>query len=954
METVERGDIGDVPTYDGFISYSHAADGLLAPRLQSGLQRFAKPWWKRRAIRVFRDESSLSANPQLWSSITEALDTSGWFVLLLSPDAAASPWVNQEIDYWKIHRDPSRILPVVTDGEFSWTSGDVSGSAVPQALHGVFIEEPRWVELRFAKGETQLDLKNSRFSAAVADIASALRGVPKDELESEEVKQHRRTIRTAWAAGTVLAVLAVVAVGASIVSARNARLARTEALSTAAVAALEAQSDPQLAKLLALEAVRESGSTVNRSEALVDTLFSALTEDRQVQTIDTGYGGYTAVALSSDDSRLVVASELGASVQMYAVPEGELVWEYREPETSDRFVGVFMDPLDEVIVLSVEDSEGIVRQKPADSEPNRLLFLDVLTGSLITQLEYPACASAQVLGGGWSQDGLLLALTNGWVSCPREGAPDGFWVEILDGETFASLALVPSSDPFGTWAFFGAENELIMKGFISPTAIYSPPSYSEATTLDANLGAVSRDGTLTSSVDPGNPNRHSLVRVSDGAILDRIVAPAHPAVPHGFSFSPDGSRFVIQTEGNQTVVWDVRTGEELFVLPTGRGGNPAVTSDGSLLYTSHTDGTVSAWSLEPRAVGQTVLAEFDQFGFVNGNHITVGPSLGATEVLDFVALETSLDSAQVIFFDPDTGELVGDPVPGSGVFALADGRFLITYWAFAQPDRYLPSGGAAIHDPATGETTPLYGCPMLGSEDCDAEPAWISVSTDRTEIMIRPASNPGAWRVLGLDGSEVDSGETGVGSWSWVSAFDPHWILGYSESEVGYAAVDRSTGGLLFSLGVCGCREEVSPQGNYLATVNGGRVTIAALGTWESTAVATEAGHVRGIAFNADETLLALGDDRNIHVIDLDAKQVIQTVPIGGVSDLHWLNDKTLLIGTADGRWATVTLDLQRLIQLTLDSLRSPYSDLECTLHGIEPCPSTLDKAQRRYAQLAG
>lgn len=56
--------------YDGFISYSHAADGLLAPRLQAGLQRFAKPWWKRRAVRIFRDESSLSANPHLGSSIT--------------------------------------------------------------------------------------------------------------------------------------------------------------------------------------------------------------------------------------------------------------------------------------------------------------------------------------------------------------------------------------------------------------------------------------------------------------------------------------------------------------------------------------------------------------------------------------------------------------------------------------------------------------------------------------------------------------------------------------------------------------------------------------------------------------------------------------------------------------------------------------------------------------------
>ena len=29
--------------YDGFISYSHAADDLVAPRLQAGLQRFANP-----------------------------------------------------------------------------------------------------------------------------------------------------------------------------------------------------------------------------------------------------------------------------------------------------------------------------------------------------------------------------------------------------------------------------------------------------------------------------------------------------------------------------------------------------------------------------------------------------------------------------------------------------------------------------------------------------------------------------------------------------------------------------------------------------------------------------------------------------------------------------------------------------------------------------------------------
>ena len=50
--------------YNAFISYSHAADGKLAPALQIGLEKFAKPWYKLRNLDIFRDEASLSASPQ--------------------------------------------------------------------------------------------------------------------------------------------------------------------------------------------------------------------------------------------------------------------------------------------------------------------------------------------------------------------------------------------------------------------------------------------------------------------------------------------------------------------------------------------------------------------------------------------------------------------------------------------------------------------------------------------------------------------------------------------------------------------------------------------------------------------------------------------------------------------------------------------------------------------------
>jgi hypothetical protein len=68
--------------YDAFISYSHSKDKPIAAALQSVV-------YQRRALRVFRDDTSLSATPHLWPSIEQALGQSRFLVLLASPEAAA-------------------------------------------------------------------------------------------------------------------------------------------------------------------------------------------------------------------------------------------------------------------------------------------------------------------------------------------------------------------------------------------------------------------------------------------------------------------------------------------------------------------------------------------------------------------------------------------------------------------------------------------------------------------------------------------------------------------------------------------------------------------------------------------------------------------------------------------------------------------------------------------------
>jgi hypothetical protein len=49
------------PTYDAFISYGHARDKPIATALQSIVQKLGKPWYRRRALRLFRDDTGLTA-----------------------------------------------------------------------------------------------------------------------------------------------------------------------------------------------------------------------------------------------------------------------------------------------------------------------------------------------------------------------------------------------------------------------------------------------------------------------------------------------------------------------------------------------------------------------------------------------------------------------------------------------------------------------------------------------------------------------------------------------------------------------------------------------------------------------------------------------------------------------------------------------------------------------------
>ena len=58
-----------------------------------GLHRIARRVGQLNALRVFRDTTDLSANPNLWGRVvTDAMDRSRYLIVVLSPRAAGSEW----------------------------------------------------------------------------------------------------------------------------------------------------------------------------------------------------------------------------------------------------------------------------------------------------------------------------------------------------------------------------------------------------------------------------------------------------------------------------------------------------------------------------------------------------------------------------------------------------------------------------------------------------------------------------------------------------------------------------------------------------------------------------------------------------------------------------------------------------------------------------------------------
>jgi tetratricopeptide (TPR) repeat protein len=129
-----------VRTYRAFVSYSHR-DKAVAAWVQRALERYRVPKklvGRETAVGVvparlhplFRDREELPASSDLGSQLREALQNALFLIVICSPAAARSRWVNEEILNFKRMHGEGRVLALICDGE----PGSADAECFPDAL----------------------------------------------------------------------------------------------------------------------------------------------------------------------------------------------------------------------------------------------------------------------------------------------------------------------------------------------------------------------------------------------------------------------------------------------------------------------------------------------------------------------------------------------------------------------------------------------------------------------------------------------------------------------------------------------------------------------------------------------------------------------------------------------------------------------------------------------------
>ncbi|MGS2808425.1 toll/interleukin-1 receptor domain-containing protein [Nocardia sp. MW-W600-9] len=599
-------------TYDAFLSYSHA-DRAIAAGIQRGLHRIGRRVGRLHALRVFRDATDLTASPDLWGKVAEAMDQARYCIVVLSQHSAASAWVDREIGYWLRTRGPEQLLFVVSGGQVTWDRDthrfDPARSTVALPVltqPGALPTEPLYVDVT---EDAPWDPRAALFREKLTDLAAPIHGKPKYELAGEDLREQRRfrRLRRAAIAGLVLlTVLALVAAFIAIDRQQEAMRQRNQAIGLRLVS----DTESMLAGARPRDDVRAIQQTLAAREitpdfdegALLRTLNAEAAVDKIVQT---GKPFNTNVVLEGLD---VMAEAYRTATPDFSIafsPAGDrILTSGVEMRLWDAATGARIDRVFEPqprALRAVFSPDG--RRIAGTSADGAVQIWDAETGKSVVP---PLVGFDSVVNSvAFSPDGRSVLAAGGQDGTIR-------WWDIVDGRTevFTGHEGAVNSVAFGPdgrhFVSGGEDTTVRIWNVDSPAASpailrrHSQTVKSVAWSPDGrHIASGSLSTVSMAAAAPEFGNGLLLWDANTGQPVGDPLA-GHEGLVNSVAFSPDSTRLASGSTDNTVRLWNVATGTAEGAPLAGHSGwvmGVEFGPDGHRLASTAFDGTMRVWNI---------------------------------------------------------------------------------------------------------------------------------------------------------------------------------------------------------------------------------------------------------------------------------------------------------------------------------------------------------------------